>query len=370
MVTLERPSYYNVERVNQWCGLSSDIKPTIGVLNGDKFYEIDTGKHYNFDIIGQEWHIVPTETPVTATSYNDLTNKPYINGVELVGNKTLAQLGINYTENNYTDAEKAIVAIAGVKDGVLQENLNADMLDGYHASYFAPMAQVSPLYVAKTGTTTSELLESKPIVSSGNYLQFIIPGAFGTLGNPLATITRFTTTSSLVLNNTNGAYMDLYGAFNGNIEVEFAIRGMYSLDGNTWKPLSSLQSFGIGTYSGNISYTQLASLPKISVRFDALTEPLELPAGSYVKYEIYARYLNNAATFRLFCGITVNTVHVYSMIQLNLQSVAIDASNLENNSVTNEKLGTDIKIGSLAALNTINKTDIVSAINEIFARLP
>ena len=43
------------------------------------------------------------------TNYNALLNKPSINGVELSGNKTLAQLGINLSK--YTTTDKAVTSI-------------------------------------------------------------------------------------------------------------------------------------------------------------------------------------------------------------------------------------------------------------------
>ena len=64
------------------------------------------------------------------SNYNDLSNKPQINGNTLVGNKTASDLGLVAAEagkglssNNYTDADKAIVggvtaALAGKQDAL------------------------------------------------------------------------------------------------------------------------------------------------------------------------------------------------------------------------------------------------------------
>ena len=91
-----------------------------------------------------------------AINYENLINKPSINNVELIGNKSLANLGIqpagNYivdndyvhTDNNYTDADKAIVDSYTALD-VLNKiktvdgtgsGLDADLLDGQHSTYF------------------------------------------------------------------------------------------------------------------------------------------------------------------------------------------------------------------------------------------
>lgn len=40
----------------EYRGLSTDSKPTEGVINGAAFIEIDTGKVYLFDATGAEWY--------------------------------------------------------------------------------------------------------------------------------------------------------------------------------------------------------------------------------------------------------------------------------------------------------------------------
>lgn len=44
---------------------------------------------------------------------------------------------------------------------------------------------------------------------------------------------------------------------------------------------------------------------------------------------------------------------------------SVSGGSVPDNSITNTKLGTDVKVGSLALLNTTVKTDVVSAINEV-----
>ena len=40
----------------EYRGLSTDSKPTEGVINGSSFIEIDTGKVYLFDAVGVTWN--------------------------------------------------------------------------------------------------------------------------------------------------------------------------------------------------------------------------------------------------------------------------------------------------------------------------
>lgn len=55
MITLIRPAYYAIDRVAEYCGLSTDDKSTIDAHNADEFYEIDTGVNYKYDAVSAAW---------------------------------------------------------------------------------------------------------------------------------------------------------------------------------------------------------------------------------------------------------------------------------------------------------------------------
>lgn len=55
MITLIRPAYYAIDRVAEYCGLSTDDKSTIDAHNADEFYEIDTGTNYKYDAVSAVW---------------------------------------------------------------------------------------------------------------------------------------------------------------------------------------------------------------------------------------------------------------------------------------------------------------------------
>lgn len=73
---------------------------------------------------------------VQSNDYNDLDNKPSINGVELVGNKTLEELGIEnniakYLQENPVSAEVSEEHIAEAVDAYMAENpVSAEVADG------------------------------------------------------------------------------------------------------------------------------------------------------------------------------------------------------------------------------------------------
>lgn len=62
---------------------------------------------------------IPTKIPTSITSYNDLTDKPMINGVEIVGDVTLEELGI-------TDLVGAEAEARAAADEALQDAIDAE----------------------------------------------------------------------------------------------------------------------------------------------------------------------------------------------------------------------------------------------------
>lgn len=76
--------------VQRFHGLSTDTKPT-DCTNGSVFVELDTAKIYLFNEAALTWHAIPDDS---TGDYNDLSNKPSINGVTLSGNKSLADIGL------------------------------------------------------------------------------------------------------------------------------------------------------------------------------------------------------------------------------------------------------------------------------------
>lgn len=74
--------------VQRFHGLSTDTKPT-NCTNGSVFIEINTGTIYLYNAAAGAWVAVPNPS-----DYTNLTNKPSINGVTLVGDKSFSDLGL------------------------------------------------------------------------------------------------------------------------------------------------------------------------------------------------------------------------------------------------------------------------------------
>lgn len=102
MVTLKKIGRYTNCETLEITGLSTDEKPVMSIngtpiINGSVFDEIDTGKEYKYDEDNDGWieqFKAGNSGGNISLDYTAITNKPHINNVELEGNKTLEDLGI------------------------------------------------------------------------------------------------------------------------------------------------------------------------------------------------------------------------------------------------------------------------------------
>ena len=53
--TLERRVFDESKMYSKFAGLSTDSKPTTGLVTGSLFLEVDTGDEYAFDEVGGTW---------------------------------------------------------------------------------------------------------------------------------------------------------------------------------------------------------------------------------------------------------------------------------------------------------------------------
>lgn len=112
MVTLQKIGNYMNRAILEITGLSSENKPTgtidgVVITNGSTFEEIDTGTIFKYNEANREWIEQPTSGGSggnISLDYSALTNKTQISGVELDGNKTLDDLGIQ-PKGNYLTTE-------------------------------------------------------------------------------------------------------------------------------------------------------------------------------------------------------------------------------------------------------------------------
>jgi hypothetical protein len=117
--------------------------------------------------------------------------------------------------------------------------------------------------------------------------------------------------------------------------------------------ISSQTIFDVGQ-SGTYSYETNANLIDVFIKNASGRYEL-LDADDYTE--------TDSETITLDSPATVGEEYLFKWNK-NLSTIA---SAIEANSITNNKLGTDIKIGSLADLNTVDKTKVISAINEVLS---
>lgn len=102
MVTLQKIGTYTNTNILEISGLSTDEKPVksingLPIINGSIFDEIDTGIKYKYNEDSNNWVEQPKSGSTNGSislDYMAITNKPQINNVELSGNKTLDDFGI------------------------------------------------------------------------------------------------------------------------------------------------------------------------------------------------------------------------------------------------------------------------------------
>lgn len=106
MVTLIRPAYYAIDRIAEYCGLSTDDKSTIDAHNADEFYEIDTGTSYRYDAVSGTWIKQSVADGVSSKSGGDFKSD---GSVSMTGNLNMggnAIFGVKSISN--TDSGMAI----------------------------------------------------------------------------------------------------------------------------------------------------------------------------------------------------------------------------------------------------------------------
>ena len=190
-------------------GTSVENPPKIGAYRNVLLYYNADGEAYLYSSDG-----IPTKVTGTTSNYEILTNKPKINGVELVGDKSLADIGVTNAINNalepYTPrSELAEVAFSGSYNDLTNKPT-------------IPAAQVNSDWNAASGV--AQIL-NKPslatVATSGSYNDLTNKPTIPTVNNATLTVTQngtsagtFTANASsdTTINLTDTTYSDFSGA--------------------------------------------------------------------------------------------------------------------------------------------------------------
>lgn len=173
-------------------GLSTDTKPTSEtsdkVVNGSTFYCSDTSKLYVY--CDGTWYVrkaLGGGGGGGTSDYTDLTDKPKINNVELNGNKTSSDLGLQPAGNYVTNTDYA----GANKVGVIRTNTDY----GTGITSAGALISATKTYQQYQDATTPNMFISK------GTLENVITGK----GLDLKQLSTFDNTKTQVLKNINGS---------------------------------------------------------------------------------------------------------------------------------------------------------------------
>lgn len=132
-------------------------KPELNLPNGSRCFEMDSDTEYIYDRENDAWEVyIPSSGGSGGTTnYNQLSNKPKINNVELSGNKTLAALGINAGAIGFDETETYSDGSVGkeVSDqkNAISQKQNAPSAAGTAGQVLGLNNSLQPVWVNQSG---------------------------------------------------------------------------------------------------------------------------------------------------------------------------------------------------------------------------
>lgn len=154
MNSVLRPAFYNAYRFNDWCGLKDDNKPVastqgFSLLNGDRFYEIDTDTFWRYDKENDSWYVENAAPQM-------ILNQEYETGEYFLGKKVYAKIiqlnkitatGLTQTPIIFEDEDLDMtISVSGFLTNI---NNNGNLLslpynDGSNSAHISFASQKTP----------------------------------------------------------------------------------------------------------------------------------------------------------------------------------------------------------------------------------
>lgn len=203
----------------------------------------------------------------------------------------------------------------------------------YVNATFTPRSFFQNLYLSRTGALTANIVTTKPTAAAGNYMTTTTTNTTLDFGSATKlTLTR-TLQSLLQVTPETAVKITLSFAPSRNAQVEFGARVL--VDGT---PISSNQAFGLNSYNGNASFTNVAEA-SFSITLDLITGVQEFNAGQLVTIEIFTRQVNNSSlTIQYFCGVSVSGVERNSFAGITTLTTILDTAQIADNAITTAKI--------------------------------
>ncbi|WP_405345227.1 hypothetical protein [Ruminococcus sp.] len=169
-------------------GTSADMKPSDAAKNAI-FQELDTGIDYYYD--GTDWNEIPSSGGggggTGTDNYNELNNKPSINGTTLSGNKSLDNLGIQAKltfDSTPTEDSKNPVTSGGVYSALAGKQDTISDLSTIRSGAATGASAVQPAAMEAALAQKQDALNSAQLaaVNSGTTADIVSAGTAALIG--------------------------------------------------------------------------------------------------------------------------------------------------------------------------------------------
>lgn len=354
----DRPEYKSI-----WTG--QQVDDAVGKVIGDGATILTTK-----DIVQTEG-TSPTKVMSQAAVTSALQNLP-----------TEAQIEEAISEHNEdTSAHPYIQGLVNAKPNALNDR-STSQTDTYSANYinnsFAPITFVSNLYAQRVNDNTADLVDDAPALSSQN----ILLSSNTTNTDYDWTTPDFTFTRDLEVATTltaqNSFAINLEFMVNRNANISWGARIKVSQDnGANWEYISDNQAYGAVFYGVSVGNTAT-----FNVFTNAIQGAVTFPIGTLLAIELHKKQSSaTPLTTTIYCGVEVDNAGIYTYAQFNFANVNIGTNQLEDGSVTKQKLEQSVQdtLDDVATIkgnyakvdeeNTFTKKQTFNANNDIAIQL-
>lgn len=273
--------------------------------------------------------------------------------------KVMSQAAVTNAINNIDPSDKIQEAIEEHNvdeqahqyiQGLINDKPNAlndrsdSQKDTYSANYinnsFAPITFVSNLYASKVSDNTADLVNKAPVLSANNVL--VSTATTNTDYNWTSPDFIFTRDLEVATTLTaqNSFALNLTFIINRNATISWGAKIKVSQDnGQSWTYISDNQAYGAIFYETGIGNTAI-----FNVFTNAIQGTATYPIGTLLAIEIYKKQTSaTALTTTVYCGVEVDNAGIYTYAQFNFSNVNIGTNQLEDGSVTKQKLEQSIQ---------------------------
>ena len=253
---------------------------------------------------------------------------------------------INEAIDEHNSSEQAHPYIQGLisnKPNALNDRSDSQK-DTYSANYinnsFAPITFVSNLYASKVSDNTADLVDKAPVLSVSNTLvSTATTNTDYNWSSPDFTFTRDLEVST-TLTAQNSFALNLTFQTSRNATISWGAKIKVSQDnGQSWTYISDNQAYGAIFYETGIGNTAI-----FNVFTNTIQGTVIYPIGTLLAIEIYKKQTSaTALTTTVYCGVEVDNAGIYTYAQFNFTNVNIGTDQLEDGSVTKQKLEQSIQ---------------------------